>query len=60
MLHSRTSTLRVVLNGKLAAEERREALRRLRYPAAKLVGCLEMLGEEFDLPGLKFAVLHDS
>ncbi len=37
----------------------REALGRLRDRSARIVVCVDMLGEGFDLPELKIAALHD-
>ena len=43
----------------ISNRERREAIERLRTGAAKVVVCVDMLGEGFDLPTLKIAALHD-
>lgn len=49
----------VVIHHKTSAGERREALRRIRTGESRVVVCVDMLGEGFDLPELKIAALHD-
>lgn len=53
-------TQRVLLiHSQVAEEDRQEALRQLRARDARVVICVDMLGEGFDLPALKIAALHD-
>lgn len=49
----------VLIHSDIAEDERREALRKLRAREARVVICVDMLGEGFDLPSLKIAALHD-
>lgn len=42
-----------------SAAEKREVLRRLRAHESRIVVCVDMLKEGFDLPDLKIAALHD-
>jgi superfamily II DNA or RNA helicase len=49
----------VVLHSTLSATSRRTALANLRSRASKIVVCVDMLGEGFDLPSLKIAAIHD-
>lgn len=49
----------VLLHSGLSADERNSAMRRLKEGDARLVVCVDMLGEGFDLPRLKIAGLHD-
>lgn len=49
----------VLIHHKTPTAERREALRRLRAGESRIVVCVDMLGEGFDLPELKIAALHD-
>lgn len=49
----------VLLHNKVPAAGAREALRRMRAGEARVVVCVDMLGEGFDLPELKIAAVHD-
>lgn len=47
------------LHSHLSARDRSNAVRRLRARDARVIVCVDMLGEGFDLPQLKIAALHD-
>lgn len=49
----------VLLHSRQGTAARREGLQRLRGGASRIVVCVDMLGEGFDLPQLKIAALHD-
>lgn len=49
----------LIHNGK-SAVQKREALRKLREGESRVVVCVNMLGEGFDMPELKIAALHDA
>jgi len=49
----------VMLHSKLGTKELQEAKSRLFNGAARIVVCVDMLGEGFDLPELKIAAFHD-
>lgn len=49
----------VVIHSKIPASERKEAKRKLFSGEARIVVCVDMLGEGFDLPELKIAAFHD-
>lgn len=49
----------VVIHSDVPAGEREEAKRKLFSGAARVVVCVDMLGEGFDLPELKIAAFHD-
>lgn len=49
----------VLLHSGLKQGEQRDALRRLRGGESRIVVCVDMLGEGFDLPELKIAAIHD-
>ncbi len=49
----------VVIHSQLKTTEREEAKRRLLSRAVRIVVCVDMLGEGFDLPELKIAAFHD-
>lgn len=49
----------ILLHSSMKARDRREGLRRLREGEARIVVCVDMLGEGFDLPSLKIAAIHD-
>jgi superfamily II DNA or RNA helicase len=49
----------VVLHSGLPARERAAALEALRERRSRVVVCVDMLGEGFNLPELKIAALHD-
>jgi hypothetical protein len=48
-----------LVHSKLPASERESVLRRLRAGQIRIIVCVDMLGEGFDLPRLKVAALHD-
>lgn len=48
-----------IVHSKMPASKRLEALAALRTGKSKIVVCVDMLGEGFDLPDLKIAALHD-
>ncbi|MEU5525066.1 DEAD/DEAH box helicase family protein [Streptomyces sp. NPDC047860] len=48
-----------VLHEKVATRARRAALAALQDRSCRIVVCVDMLGEGFDLPALKIAALHD-
>lgn len=50
----------IVLHNEVSAGETKELLARLRNGDSKIVVCVDMLGEGFDLPELKIAAVHDS
>lgn len=49
----------VIVYSSLSAKAKAEALRKLRSGESRIVVCVDMLGEGFDLPELKIAALHD-
>lgn len=49
----------ILLHSRLGVRQRRRALERLRSRESRVVVCVDMLGEGFDLPELKIAALHD-
>lgn len=49
----------VLLHSKLTAKEREESKRALVEGRSRIVVCVDMLGEGFDLPELKIAAFHD-
>lgn len=49
----------VVLHTKVSAPQRREAHKKLRSGESRIVICVDMLGEGFDMPELKVAAFHD-
>lgn len=49
----------VLLHSGLSDSEQAEALKGLRQGSYRIVVCVDMLGEGFDLPQLKIAALHD-
>jgi hypothetical protein len=50
----------LLVHSKMSAGERRKVLRKLKKGASRIVVCVNMLGEGFDLPELKIAALHDA
>lgn len=48
-----------IVHNRMPASQRLEALNALRLGQSKIVVCVDMLGEGFDLPDLKIAALHD-
>lgn len=49
----------VMIHSQQKAKEREDAKRRLMSGAVRIVVCVDMLGEGFDLPELKIAAFHD-
>ncbi|MEV4610783.1 DEAD/DEAH box helicase family protein [Neorhizobium sp. LMR1-1-1.1] len=49
----------VIVYSSLSSKAKMEALRKLRSGESRIVVCVDMLGEGFDLPELKIAALHD-
>jgi superfamily II DNA or RNA helicase len=49
----------VAVHSDMPVAERREALGRIRAREARIVVCVDMFGEGFDMPELKIAALHD-
>jgi superfamily II DNA or RNA helicase len=49
----------VVINSKMPKSQQREALTALHNRVARIIVCVNMLGEGFDLPALKVAAVHD-
>ncbi|MFM0096379.1 DEAD/DEAH box helicase family protein [Paraburkholderia nemoris] len=50
----------ILLHSKLKPAERRDALKQLISGQSRLVVCVDMLGEGFDMPELKIAAFHDT
>ena len=49
----------VMLHSSMGAQEQEEAKRKLFDGTARIVVCVDMLGEGFDMPELKIAAFHD-
>ncbi|RKO21849.1 DEAD/DEAH box helicase [Pseudarthrobacter phenanthrenivorans] len=49
----------VIINSQMAKGQQREALGALRNRQSRIIICVNMLGEGFDLPALKIAAVHD-
>lgn len=49
----------VLIHSNLSVAERRSALEQIRASSSRIVVCVDMFGEGFDLPELKIAALHD-
>lgn len=49
----------VLIHSEQSATQRRQAIRSLHSRSSRIVVCVNMLGEGFDLPELKIAALHD-
>ncbi len=49
----------VIVYSSLSSKAKAEALRKLKSGESRIVVCVDMLGEGFDLPELKIAALHD-
>ncbi len=49
----------VILHSSLSATDRRAALQSVRDRTSRIIICVDMLGEGFDLPALKVAAIHD-
>lgn len=50
----------LLIHNEKSATQKREALRKLREGAARIIVCVNMLGEGFDMPELKIAALHEA
>lgn len=50
----------VTIHSKLSKKEKIERLSAIRTRSSRIVVCVDMLGEGFDLPSLKIAALHDA
>ena len=50
----------VALYSSMPARTRKAALDALDTPASRIIVCVDMLGEGFDLPALKVAAIHDA
>ncbi len=50
----------LLVHSEMSSREKREALRKFRGGESRIVVCVNMLGEGFDLPELKIAALHDA
>lgn len=48
-----------IINSRMAKGKQREALKALRQRDSRVIVCVNMLGEGFDLPALKVAAVHD-
>lgn len=48
-----------LVHSKLSGKAKAEVLRKLRAKESRIIVCVDMLGEGFDLPELKVAALHD-
>lgn len=53
-------TAPVILHSSISAARRREALEAIRQRDSRVIICVDMLGEGFDLPALKVAAIHDA
>jgi superfamily II DNA or RNA helicase len=49
----------VIINSRMPKRKQREALAALRARRSRIIVCVNMLGEGFDLPALKIAAVHD-
>jgi hypothetical protein len=49
----------LLIHSKLTAQQRLNALSQLHSRNTKIIICVDMLGEGFDLPNLKIAAIHD-
>jgi superfamily II DNA or RNA helicase len=49
----------VVIHSQLSGKARRAALDAMRSRSSRIIICVDMLGEGFDMPQLKIAALHD-
>ncbi|MGA6168359.1 DEAD/DEAH box helicase [Amycolatopsis magusensis] len=49
----------VIINSRMPKRQQREALVALRERRSRIIVCVNMLGEGFDLPALKIAAVHD-
>ncbi|MFG1782644.1 DEAD/DEAH box helicase [Rhodococcus oryzae] len=49
----------VIINSQMPKGQQRDALTALRERTSRIIVCVNMLGEGFDLPALKIAAVHD-
>src|SRR5258706_6114382 len=49
----------VIVHHRLSKKKRLDALNAIKERTSRIVVCVDMLGEGFDLPELKIAALHD-
>lgn len=49
----------VIIHSQLGVNERKEILHKIKAKEARIIVCVDMLGEGFDLPELKIAAMHD-
>jgi len=49
----------VVIHSRFSAAEKRQSLARINSRESRIIICVDMLGEGFDLPSLKVAAIHD-
>lgn len=49
----------VIIHSQLGVKEKKEVLRKIKAIETRIIVCVDMLGEGFDLPELKVAALHD-
>lgn len=49
----------VIINSRMSKRKQREALAALHDRRSRIIVCVNMLGEGFDLPALKVAAIHD-
>ena len=49
----------VIINSQMAKTHQRESLKALHARTSRIIVCVNMLGEGFDLPALKVAAVHD-
>jgi superfamily II DNA or RNA helicase len=49
----------VIINSRMGRRDQRKALENLRSRISRIIVCVNMLGEGFDLPALKIAAVHD-
>jgi hypothetical protein len=49
----------VIINSRMPKGQQREAMSALRERSSRIIVCVNMLGEGFDLPALKIAAVHD-
>lgn len=50
----------VILHSTLPVQTRKEALDAIKKRSSRIIVCVDMLGEGFDLPNLKIAAIHDT
>lgn len=50
----------VILHSTLPAQDRKDALIAIKNRRSRVIVCVDMLGEGFDLPNLKIAAIHDA